>query len=287
MQDVGALAVNKQFLRSIADKQYEIPDDIDCFAFAEALLANFSSPDEELRDGLSSMILASGIIDKQRLTDEQLRKLLLIALDNEHLFYRIGEVGTDSVFMRSFSNLIVAAILYTDARASRLPPEAVQQVKAALLRYAREEQDWRGYIRGKGWAHAMAHLADALDECAQHPAMSRGDREEIMKMVSALARLPEPLYHEEDVRLATVAYHIIGCKQVEDEFLSAWLQSCFVRRDADVRSWTRATNAKNFMRSLYFLLLWDDIARTLVDQIANILKRQDKIYIEDEAGDQG
>ncbi len=232
------------------------------------------------------MILASGIIDKQKLTGEQLRNLLLIVLDKEHLFYRIGEAGTDSVFMRSFSNLIVAAILYTDARASRLPAEAVRQARDALLRYAREEQDWRGYIRGKGWAHAMAHLADALDECAQHPAMSRADREEIMRMVSTLARLPEPLYHEEDVRLATVAYHIIGCKQVEDEFLSVWLQSCFVRRDADVRSWTQATNAKNFMRSLYFLLLWDDIARTLADQIADILKRQDRIYIEDETGDQ-
>ncbi len=45
MRDVEALAVNKQFLRSIADNQYEIPDDIDCFAFAKALLANFSSPD--------------------------------------------------------------------------------------------------------------------------------------------------------------------------------------------------------------------------------------------------
>jgi hypothetical protein len=287
MQDVSELAANKQFLRSIAERHYEIPDDIDVFAFAKALLANFSSPDEELRDGLSSMILASGIIDKQKLTDEQLRDLLSITLDNDHLFYHIGEAGTDSVFMRSFSNLIVAAILYTDARAGRLPTEAVQQAKVALLRYARDEQDWRGYIRGKGWAHAMVHLADALDECAQHPAMSRGDREEIMKMVSALARLPAPLYHEEDVRLANIAYHIIGFKQVEDEFLSAWLKSCFVRREADVTSWTRATNAKNFMRSLYFLLLWDDIARTLVDQIASILKQQDKIYIDDEAGAQG
>ncbi|MBE3558269.1 MAG: DUF2785 domain-containing protein [Ktedonobacteraceae bacterium] len=280
MQRREDLATNKEFLRSIADNDYEIPAGIDHFTFAKALLENLASVDSELRDELSYMILASGIIDRQKLTIPQLEKLLESTLDENHLFYRIGEAGADSVFMRSFSNLIVAAILYTDTRNPQLPEDAVHKVKIALFDYARREKDWRGYVSGKGWGHAMAHLADALDQLAQHPAASQAEREEVMMLVSELAKMPVPLYNEEDVRLATIAYHIILGKQVAEEFLESWLQACFVARDADVASWTSATNSKNFLRSLYFLLLWDNMALVLVEKISDLLRRQDAVYLE-------
>lgn len=278
MQDLKEQELNKKFLRSIAQNNYEIPNTIDCFDFAKKLLENLASPDGELRDELSYMIIASGIIDKQKINTRQLEELLLTVLDEEHLFYHIGEFGTDSVFMRSFSNLIIAAILYNDSRNPVFSEQLIRQVKTALLRYARQERDWRGYIEGKGWAHAMAHLADALDECAQCRAMAEKDRRDILMTVSTLAKLPEPLYHEEDVRLSIVPYHIILGKQVDDDFLSEWVAACYVPRDGDVLSWTKATNAKNFLRSLYFLLFWDTIAPVLSEQIAKVLQRQDEVY---------
>src|SRR5512135_2903790 len=116
MWDARELAANKTFLRSVADNNYIFPENIDSFGLALALLSNFASTDEELRDELSYMLLARGIIDKRLLTPEQLENLLLVTLDNNHLFYHIGDAGTDTVFMRSFSNLIIAAILYTDAK---------------------------------------------------------------------------------------------------------------------------------------------------------------------------
>jgi hypothetical protein len=282
MQNIEVQASDKQFLRPIAKNGYEIPENIDHFQFAQALLANFASVDEELRDELSYMILAGGIIDKHKLTTEQLENLLFIVLDEEHLFYKIGEVDTDSVFMRSFSNLIIAAILYIAAREEWLSESTIQQTKEALFRYTREEKDWRGYVEGKGWAHAMAHLADALDECARHPHMSVSDHEEIMNVVRDLTRVSTPLYHEEDTRLAMVAYHIIACKEVNDAFLKHWLEGCYLRRDPHVTTWRRATNIKNFLRSLYFLLLWDNLALSALDQISTLLKRLDDPYMESE-----
>jgi uncharacterized protein DUF2785 len=279
MQDFREKAVDKQFLRSIADDNYTIPADIDSFAFAMALLANLGSTDEELRDELSYMILAGGIIDKHKLTEQQLEELLLKVLDQDHLFYRVGESDTDSVFMRSSSNMIVAAILYTDNDDTTLPPYVVHQVKDALLRYARVEKDWRGYVDGKGWAHAMAHLADAFDECAQNSSMSPGDRQDILKTIGWLIKLPDPLYHEEDIRLANVAYCIIVSKQVNEQFLDEWLANCYVERGSDVSSWMSASNAKNFLRSLYFLLSWDNMAAGLTSRISNVLKKQDEVYI--------
>jgi Protein of unknown function (DUF2785) len=281
MTEITEKAVDKQFLRDVADHGYDLPASVDAFAFAKALLPNFASNDGELRDELSYMILAGGIIDKQKLSQEQLKILLDTALDKEHLFFHIGEVNTDAVFMRSFSNLIIAAILYNDARNPAFSAKTIQNTRETLLQYGRAEKDWRGYVEGKGWAHAIAHLADALDECAQHPHTDTAARKEILELISELARLPEALYTEEDVRLATVPFHIILGKQIDEDFLAAWVDSCYVPRDSDVTSWTRGTNAKNFLRSLYFLLHWAAIAPALTEHVANVLKKQDTIYLEE------
>lgn len=280
MQDVMEAVTNKQFLHTIVDNEYTVPADIDSYALARALLANFASPDGELRDDLSYMVLANGLIDKGKLTLEQLEALLITCVDDQHLFYRIGEIGTDSVFMRSFSALAINTILYTDAKEPQLSRQLILSMKAALLRYAHEERDWRGYVDGKGWAHVMAHLADALDECAQNPSMTATDREEILETIRTLAMLPESLCHEEDMRLATVVYHIIACKQLDEEIVSEWLKTCLIRRGPDIASWTSVTNMKNFLRSLYFRLFWDGVALSLIEQIATILKQQDEMYIQ-------
>jgi len=279
MQDLGSYATDKDFLRSIAGNDYTIPGALNSFAFARALLSNFASTDGELRDELSYMIFANGIIARQKLTPEELEKLLITALDNGHLFYRIGEFDTDSVFMRSFSNLVIAALLYSDAQKPTFSAQIIQRTKKALLEYALSEKDWRGYVEEKGWAHAMAHLADALDECAQNRTMGAQDRKEILTLISELAKSPEPLYHEEDVRLAMAAYHIILGKQVDEGFLKTWVDTCFVQRNTDVVSWTRGTNAKNFLRSLYFLLRWDSVVPMLAERISTVLKQQDEIYL--------
>ncbi|HEY4032905.1 MAG TPA: DUF2785 domain-containing protein [Ktedonobacteraceae bacterium] len=279
MQNIMECATDKEFLRSIAGNNYKIPGALDSFDFARALFANFASSDGELRDELSYMIFANGIIAKQKLTPEQSEKLLSTALDNGHLFYRIGEFDTDSVFMRSFSNLVIAALLYSDAQKPTFSAEIVQWTKKALLEYAHSEKDWRGYVEEKGWAHTMAHLADALDECAQNRTMRAQDRKEILMLISDLAKSPQPLYHEEDVRLAMVAYHIILGKQVDEGFLKTWVDTCFVQRNADVVSWTQGTNAKNFLRSLYFLLHWDSVVPMLAERISTVLKQQDEVYL--------
>jgi hypothetical protein len=280
VRDLTALATDKEFLVHIAENDYRLPKDIDAFAFARVLLPNLGSSDGVLRDELTYMILASGIIARQKLTNEQQETLLFEVLDEEHLFYRIGEKESDSVFMRSFSNLIIAAILYNEARAPYFQPETLKQIKVAIFRYAHEEKDWRGYVENKGWAHTMSHLADTLDEYAQHPGIKEQDRKDILQLITELTTLPEPLYHEEDIRLATVAYRIILGKQVSDDYLQKWIQSYAFSRGLDVVTWTRITNAKNFLRSLYFRLYWRGVAPVLTDHISDTLKKQDEVYLE-------
>ena len=282
MQDqLRTQAADKHFLLTIVHNNYRLPSGIDPYAFTLALLPNFASTDSELRDDISYMILARGIIDKQRLSKEQLQSLLEIVLDDQHLFYRIGSSGTDDIFIRSFSNLVIAALLFNDSHHPAFGAEIVHNVKEKLLQYATREKDWRGYVTGKGWAHALAHLSDALDECAQHPGITRADREEILRGISRLATLPVPFFNEEDVRLARIPYHIILGRQVSEEFIEGWLPTCAASRKSNVESWRRVTNSKNFLRSLYFLLYWDNASSVVIDQVADLLKKIEEIYLEE------
>src|SRR5947209_17714979 len=171
MPNIAELATDKAFLRSIASNSYQLAGDLDHFVFLKALLQNFASTDAQLRDELTYMILAHAIIDEESsdvLTTSQREDLLLTCVDSDHLFYGIGESGSDSVFMRSFSLLIVAALLFADAKRRQLSEGVTRQGQVALMSYEREERDWRGYVHGKCWGHAAAQRSDALDECAQN-----------------------------------------------------------------------------------------------------------------------
>lgn len=284
MPTLSELAIDKAFLRSIAGNNYRIPQDIDPFAFSLALLQNFATSDAQLRDELTYMILAHLIIDEESahlLTAERREILLLTCVDADHLLYGIGEAGTDTVFMRSFSSLMIAALLYADARLLHLSEEITAQARASVLRYAREERDWRGYVKGKGWAHSVAHLADALDEFAQNRYASAADRQAILATLTYLATLPEPLCYEEDDRLAVVAHGLIARQLAEEDYLERWVESVFIIRteeaaggtEQDVTTWVRAANAKNFLRSLYFRLLWSKKGLFLLEPILNVLRQ--------------
>lgn len=288
MPALSELAADKAFLHSIAADNYRIPADIDPFDFSLALLQNFAMTDAELRDELTYMILAHLIIDEESahlLTAPQRETLLLACVDAAHLLYGIGEAGSDSVFMRSFSLLIVAALLYADARMLQLSKEATGQARDAVLSYAREERDWRGYVKGKGWAHSVAHLSDTLDEFAQNRYASMEDRQAILDALTYLATLPEPLCYEEDDRLAMVAYRLIDKQLVDEHYLERWVETFFVARQEDVPglteqnviTWVRAGNAKNFLRSLFFRLLWNRKEMSLLEHISNMLRRLDPL----------
>lgn len=288
MNTITEQAQDKAFLRSIVDNNYRLPADIDAHAFAKALLDNLGTLDAELRDELLYMILAHAFMDDenaQRFSTAQVEEVLLTSVDGQHLFYGIGEVDTDSVFMRSFSILIVAAILYADRQKLRLSEQVARQVQEAILRYTHEERDWRGYIKGKGWAHAAAHLADALDEIAQFRYTTPIEREVILEALAYLAKLPVPLGYEEDERLAFAAYGMIARQQVAEQFVKNWLHAFIVVREetvpggteADVASWVSAANTKNFLRSLSFRLLWSNKAPFLLEPMLDVLKKLDPL----------
>lgn len=274
-------------LEQIQDKTFlhqtiisdQLPSGVEAVRFAQELMQNLGSPDPELRDDLTyrlmGMLIAGGHLG---FSDHE--ELLRMATDAEHLFYGIGESGTDTVFMRSFSALMVPLLLVHGEHAHEFSTLAVEEVANRLLRYATTERDWRGYIPGKGWAHSVAHTADALMACGTHPAATKELGDRILQGIKHLATVPHPLGYLEDDRLAFAAFSIIQNKKTPEANIQIWLDSFQLvpDQDNDGDETLCGANAEHFLRSLYFRFLHADRTSSWLEKVVDALARFD-IYL--------
>lgn len=265
-------AHNPELLAEIMENDCQIPTGTNPLVFCLALLDNFGSTDAHLRDRLSYSLLARLLTKYNVLTIQDRQTLLKVALDDRHLFHRIGESGTDSVLMRGFSILVVPLILDPDIERQQLDADLVHDTIRRVLSYAREERDRRGYINGKGWAHTIAHTADALDSCVKHPLSNDSERLEVLHSVVDLATLPNPIYFQEDDRLAFTASRILEKGLVTTDALEDWLNRFTKPEGPEPESVIRLTNLEHFIRSLYFMLKWKQVDGGLVEELDKRLR---------------
>ena len=257
------------------DSNFEIPSGRDLALVTRDLLPLLGSTDSRLREGSLEILGHWG--EAGRYTDVELRAIGERMASNISL--GLGESGTESVFLRSFSALILEMVIQTDdvrnlgAGAGREPflsrDEALEWSEAALAAFASEE-DGRGFVDGRGWAHALAHKADLLGTLARGRHL---DAPRLERVLAAIAdRLARPaeiiLAFEEEYRLVRTAVHVLLRNEVQSELLHSWIEA--LSRMPDGKTWgtvlglhecdqagNRArVNVRNFLRSLYFVLLW-------------------------------
>jgi hypothetical protein len=177
----GQAPHGKEYWRGIAAKKYEMPEGEKAFGLAKELSGYLKSSDPELRDDLAYSILAEWILAKNAFSSEE-----LLALEAEwrgNLRAGIGESGTDSIFLRSFSALCLAAIAERELKSPFLGEERYRKLLDAALEYLSEEKDLRGFNEKKGWIHATAHTADLIAALARHPLFTEGDQARVMEAV--------------------------------------------------------------------------------------------------------
>ncbi len=135
-QNLTELVTHKEFLETLIADDYRLLADYDPYALIKELLPALGSNDGYLRDKLAYSIIAQIILADfatYPLTGAQREELLLTCIDQDHLFYHIGEFGMDSVFMRTFSSLIVAALLFKDHQHPHISEAASSCATQALL----------------------------------------------------------------------------------------------------------------------------------------------------------
>ncbi|WP_050616056.1 DUF2785 domain-containing protein [Bacillus testis] len=166
------------------------------------MMNEIGSPDSELRDKLIYRVFCQLILNNH-LSEEMLISLLQESLSDHKLLYGLGGNGDDSVFTRSFSSLLIALILYMDRKHLFLPSALLNHVQDTLIQYLEGEKDVRGYVENKGWAHSIAHAADAFNEMVLHPSCNRTRYPEMAKSLFHAFFIQHSLFqHDEELRIA-------------------------------------------------------------------------------------
>ena len=226
------------------------------------------STDSELIDKLGYMTLVELLLNKKFLNKSELKELLAEVTSDKMLFYKIGEVGTDSVFRRSFSSLLLALIIYRTNEEKALSKSEFNEIVKNIVKYCSMEKDYRGFVDGKGWAHAPAHIADVIDECVVH---RHADFETCKKLWRAVRDLllnaPVVFDSEEDERITTPVIAMVKEGYITLAALRLWLNDLAISYE---HSHTRI-NLKNFTRSVLLrLLVRDDGDR--MDEVVDVIK---------------
>ena len=271
----------KDQLYDIADNEFALPEQAKAMQRAEEMLPHLGSPDAELRDDLIYSTLATWIL-ADKFEDDDLKAILRQMLTDEHLFYKLGESDTDSVFMRSFSMLLVPLVLSRQRERPFLMPYELRELKVKLLDYLEREKDLRGFVldedeagEPKGWAHAIAHAADALDDLVQCKEMGSEELLEILTAVQQKAAEPKVVYvHAEDERLVTPVIAALGRKVLKPDEVQKWL-AAFVplaqQKEPFPDCYRQAQNVKNFLRGLYFRARKPETAERIGENSATAL----------------
>lgn len=265
----------KNQLIEIRDNDWLIPEDIDKNSFALKLMDNIGSTDGEFRDELILSFLW-GMITEDMLSREALRELMRVALSDKHLFYRLGELENDSVFNRAFTVLIIGYIIQNHNGFGRdlFSKEEIDDIFEKVVRYIRLEKDLRGYVEGKGWAHAVAHFGDAIGTIALYENIKHHQLLDILEVIKEKVAISYYTYaNEEAERLVSAVIYVVQRQIVKDEEILGWIRSFeSIEKPSEFPQLHYfKENVKDFLRSLYFRLKFKKLSPVFMEEIEGVL----------------
>ncbi len=231
-------------------------DDENKVLLVRSMIEHIGSTDSELRDNLIYNLFCQLILEKNQLDHKLLYDILEWCV-SKTLFVGIGENGTDSVFTRSFTLLLIALILYRDNADNFLGDSMIFKTKDALIEYMILEKDLRGYVPEKGWAHSIAHAADAIDELVKNPNLARSSYHELVEVLWKTMFVSTSVYiHDEDERIIVPLLAMVS-NGLNPDILQSFIQGipAALRLQKEQLSeenyWFLYANSKTFLKSLY------------------------------------
>ena len=247
--------MDKDFWASIAKSDYQIPVGHTLTDLTKTLFGYLGSTDPELRDDIAYIVYANWL-KREMYSKDEIRDHVNQLLND--LDAGIGEIESDSVFLRTFSILLLAEIVHNDNKKPLLDKEQIQSLLTKALWYLDAEKDPRGHIPIKGWAHALAHTADLMLVLGENRFIEKDELEKILQGIAdKLIYSTNWVYiHGEDERLASAVTAILQRNLITIEFLKTWLKS-FTEPE---KPWNGAYmdegqakafhNVRNFLRSV-------------------------------------
>ena len=265
--------LNKEMIQSIVESDFQVPAEESLRDMTSELMTLLGSTDAYTRENSMEVLWHWG--QAGRYSDEQLIEIGQQMADN--LGVGLGEAGTDTVFLRAFSALVLCMVLdmnlryelgLMENRATFLSKERVLLWYDSSLHSLAGERDFRGFTEDAGWAHSLAHMADALCHFARCKHLDGPQLERMLTTIADSLIRPTDTVFEfgEDTRLARAVYHALLRNEISADFLQTWTRK--LAQTEDGRNWgavsglencerngvTARLNVRVFLRSLYFLL---------------------------------
>lgn len=260
-------------LKEYQKNEFKVVKVQDAWECMPLLLKYIGDTDQELRDELIYTALCEWITEKEYYNETQLKQILSVLMDENHLFYKIGSDGDDSVFTRTFSVLGVVLVLYMHRKKVFLSINEFNDLKDKLIEYYTSEKDLRGVLPVKGWAHGGAHGADVMDELVQcHESSEAVVEEALNAFKKVMYNGKYILCEEEDERISVVVFRIIKMKLISNQSMIKWLNelSECIEWQRDRMQEVARVNSKNFIRCLYFKVMHYDNTLDIIDEIFRI-----------------
>ncbi|QNN51937.1 DUF2785 domain-containing protein [Nocardioides mesophilus] len=244
------------FWDRVVAEGHKVPVDRSLTDLTTELTTMLGDPDPHRRDALAFEVLATWVA-------EGVYDHLLEGLGDgmaSGLLVGIGQRDTDTVFRRSFSALVLAQCLGRDNEQHLLPPDTVLRWGDRLAGWLVREQDLRGFVEGKGWAHAIAHGADALGALAGSEAVGRLELTVLLDVIAdrLLLDSDQRFLHGEDDRLAMATLEVLRRDLLGMEVLEPWVARLSGAARFDVDSpgdpYRVAGDVRAYLRALYLQL---------------------------------
>jgi hypothetical protein len=209
------------YWQQVRSAEMKVPTDRPLADLTAELTTMLGSTDPVERDEIAYPILATWIA-------EGVYDDLLAGLGDgmtAGLTQGLGESGTPSVFRRSFSALVLAECIGRDNAESLLPPAKIMDWGDRVTGWLVRERDVRGFVPGSGWAHAVAHGADAIAMLADSPHLGLTELTVLLDVVAdrVLLETPAPLSSGEPDRLARATMIILRRRLVPLRIIEPWL----------------------------------------------------------------
>jgi hypothetical protein len=243
-----------QYWKQVHASGLAVPSDRPLGDLTAELTRMLGDTDPETRDGTAYPTLATwvgrGVYDD-----------LLAGLGDgmaAGLGVGLGERDTDSVFRRSFSALILGECIARDNERPLVAGGKVLEWGDRVATWLLRERDLRGFVPDKGWAHAVAHGADALGTLAQSPHVGANELTVILDVIADRILLPvDRLFHNGELdRLAAATMQVLRRNRLSLRIIEPWvariLASATLRSSYDDRDPHLAGgNAEAFLRALH------------------------------------
>lgn len=266
-------------LKRIKHNEYKLNEGEEAIGFAKCMLKYIGDTDPELRDDLIYFTFYKWIYEEDYFNNKELISILDIILDENHLFFHIGNEQDNTVFTRTFSVLIVDLLLGKERQRPFLNSEKFVKTKDSLIKYYNEENDLRGYLNNMGWAHGAAHGADAMLELA---ISKKSDEVVLSDILKALERVLYNgkyfLSNEEDERMTRVVFIILMKDLLAKDRLIYWIEglSKCIESEYSREQYITRVNTKNFIRCLYFSLMHQKNTENITDVLFKVEERLNK-----------